>query len=324
MRKATGGVTILYRICAALCRRGLPAWLVPRESGAWKPEVQGLPEVPFAELRLSPGDIWLVPEGWVNALAPGLQAQADCLVYVQNWAYLFSGLPHGVDWRSLPVRFLAVSRPVAWFVEQSLGRPADILRPSIDISAFAQAGPKPEKLTVAYMPRKNKALAEQIRAVFQARGAFEVTWREIAGLDQAGVAKVLAESHIFLATGFPEGCPLPPLEAMAAGAVPVGFAGLGGWDYMRQARQPGFLPECPLEDVPWGPNGFYAADGDVMGAVLGLEQACRLWRRGGARLGDILAAGRMTAAGYGLDAMDKAVVELWHRPSQPQAGHQHP
>lgn len=311
VRKPTGGVTVLYRIGAMLRAAGREAFMVPREPSAWRPDVAAVPEIPFAGLALTPQDLWLVPEGWVNALAPGLTAKARCLVYVQNWAYLFSGLPAGVSWRGLPVGFLAVSRPVAWFIEQSLGTPAPILRPGIDVGVFRAPPAKPAELSIAWMPRKNKALAEQIRAVFEARGRFKAQWREIHGLDQAGVADVLRRSHVFVATGFPEGCPLPPLEAMACGAIPVGFAGLGGWDYMRQIDPSGYAPTCPMDPAGWAGNGYFVPDNDVMGCVLALENALALWQEGGGRLQAVLAAGQATAQAYSLEAQAKAVAALW-------------
>ena len=47
-------------------------------------------------------DIFLVPEGWPNALVLGFRARCRTVVYCQNWAYLFHGLEAGVRWRDLP------------------------------------------------------------------------------------------------------------------------------------------------------------------------------------------------------------------------------
>ncbi len=38
---------------------------------------------------------------------------------------------------------------------------------------------------------------------------------------------------MFLSFGYPEGCPCPPKEAMAAGCAVVGYHGMGGRDYIR-------------------------------------------------------------------------------------------
>jgi len=322
--KPTGGVAVILDMAACLAEAGREVVLAMRGKPSWRPDGSGrgpgsgrsgaaLPEVDMADAKPGPGDLWVVPDGWPNALSPGLTGGARCLVYVQNWAYLFNGLPTGVSWKQLPVSFAAVSRPVAWFIGQALGVDAPLLRPGIDLSVFTKPAAKPASLTVAFMPRQNKALADQIRQVVEARGRFSVTWREISGLSRAGVAEVLGSSHCFLATGFPEGCPLPPLEAMACGTVPAGFAGFGGWDYMRQAGEGGYVPPCPLDPVPWGGNGFFVPDNDVLGAALALEQALSLWRQGGPALAAVLDGCARTAGAYGLDSQGRAVLDFWDR-----------
>jgi hypothetical protein len=169
------------------------------------------------------------------------------------------------------------------------------------------------------MPRKNKALGEQIRAMFESRQSlrqnnFKIQWLEIAGLDSQGVARVLQESHIFLATGFPEGCPLPPLEAMSCGCLPVGFGGLGGWDYMRQAQPDGFQPWWPLRpepEAPWGGNGLWTADADVPAAALALEQAVDWWRSSDPKLKTTLDNCQTTAAHYTPEHQHNRITQLW-------------
>ena len=316
VRRPAGGVAVILRLAEVLHRSGRETALVARERAGWIPEESAdrAPVILWPDLALTPGDLWLVPEGWVNALAPGLEAKARCLVYCQNWAYLFSALPEGVLWPRLPVEFLAVSDPVAWFMEQALGRRPPVLRPGIDLARFRPPAAKPRgRPRVAFMPRKNKALAQQIRAVFESRnGPDRLDWRAIDGLDAQGVAQALQEAHLFLVTGFPEGCPLPPLEAMACGCLPVGCSGLGGWDYMRPAQQaPRFAPWWPLRETPWGGNGFWCADGDVLDAALCLEQAVGLIERGGPDLDGLLAAGQATAQAYGLEAFETAVLDVW-------------
>ncbi len=330
VHKPVGGVAVLFQIAAHLRQAGQAAFLVPREKGGWAPQAYAgmIPEIPWAELNLTPEDIWLVPEGWVNALAPGLAAKSRCLLYCQNWAYLFSSLPPDLNLASLPLRFLAVSQPVAWFIEQTvpgmqgqtpdIPRP-DILRPGIDLATFCAPAEKPsDRLRVAYMPRKNKALVQQVRAIFQSRNRTltrEVEFAEISGLDAPGVARVLQDSHVFLASGFPEGCPLPPLEALACGCLPVGFSGFGGWDYMRQAREheARFRPWWPLRPVHWAGNGLWSADADVLDAALNLETALEWWKTRPEELARTLAAGQQTAAAYGLDQQRAQILALWKR-----------
>jgi hypothetical protein len=314
--KPTGGVTVLRQLADILHQAGRETFLVARDKGGWRPAglADAAPVIEWQDLRLTGADLWLVPEGWVNALSPGLYAGSQCLSYVQNWAYLFSSMPDGVDWHSLPVEFLAVSDPVARFIKESTCKDAPVLRPGIDRTIFHAPAAKPRgKVNVAYMPRKNKALAEQIRAIFDHRcGGCEVNWLPIEGLDAHGVAEVLRSAHIFLVTGFPEGCPLPPLEAMGCGCLPVGFTGFGGWDYMRSMRAtPRFTPWVPLREVPWSGNGMWCADGDVLDAAMSLGEAVDLFNANDPSLDEALAAGQATADAYSLEEQRLAVLALW-------------
>ena len=319
LQRESGGLAVLRRMGVFLRDAGFPVCFVLREASQSARE-SGVDILFWQELRLRTGDIWLTPEGWPNALLPGLRAGARCFVYVQNWAYLLSCLPQNADLAALPIELLAVSEPVARFVDMSLGKQARVLRPGIDASLFCPL-PEPEDgeiVRVAYMPRKNKALARQIRELAEARlrlrGAHHtLEWLSIEDRSQAEVARMLQTAHIFLCTGFPEGCPLPPLEALACGCVPVGFTGLGGWDYMRQAADfPGAAkPLWPLRQTPWAGNGFYAADADVPGSVLALEAALDIFARGGEERAALRRAGQTTAAAYSPAEQARAVTALW-------------
>ncbi|MCJ2166134.1 MULTISPECIES: glycosyltransferase family 1 protein [unclassified Pseudodesulfovibrio] len=314
--RPTGGITVLRQMADILHQSGRDVFLVAREKGGWRPAgmADSAPVMEWVDLKLTKADIWVVPEGWVNALAPGLYANAQCFSYIQNWAYIFSSLPEEVDWHSLPVEFLAVSDPVSLFIKEATFKDSPILRPGIDRSVYFKPENKPDgKLNVAYMPRKNKALAEQIKAIFEHRcGYGEVNWLPIAGMDAREVAETLRSAHVFLATGFPEGCPLPPLEAMACGCLPVGFTGFGGWDYMRQLQEtPRYTPWIELREVDWSGNGLWCADGDVLDAALCLEDAVRMIRDDESSLAAALDAGQQTADAYSTEEQRFAVQTMW-------------
>jgi hypothetical protein len=317
LRAVSGGLAVLAEVAAALAGLGQAVTLVLRDPSA--PPLRlppGLPVVSLDAAGLTPQDVYVVPEGWPNALAPGLAAGARCFVYCQNWAYFHNGLPDGVTWDRLPVSFLAVSDPVARYIELATGILPPVLRPAISPALFFPPAqkPAPGPVRVGYMPRKNKALAAMIRQTTTARAArtgLALEWTAIEGLSRQGVAEALRACHVFLATGFPEGCPLPPLEAFACGCVVAGFAGFGGFDYMRPIGPGGYVPPLPLRDVAWGGNGFYAADNDVFGATLCLEAAARLWLEGGPALTAALENAAMTAAAYTPQAQQEALAAIW-------------
>ena len=276
LKTMSGGCMVLLQIARQLLAMGRLGGVLYWEAVPESADVAGLPWMRAGEARMAHEDVFLVPEGWPNALVFGFRARCRTVVYCQNWAYLYHGLDPGVCWRDLPVEFVAVSDPVAWHLEQVLGRRPGIIRPIIDTAVFHPGASKPEgPVRIGFMPRKNKALADQIKRIFEERNAgLAVEWVPIHGLDRDGVSGLLRSCHVFLATGFPEGFSLPPLEAMACGCLCAGFTGFGGWDYMRQAEAGSFSPQgYILRDVPWGGNGWWAADGDVLGAALGLERA---------------------------------------------------
>ena len=54
----------------------------------------------------------------------------------------------------------------------------------------------------------------------------------VDGVSESEMIKHYQQSDVFLATGYPEGFGLPPIEAMACGAAVVGFTGGGANEYM--------------------------------------------------------------------------------------------
>ena len=332
LRHVSGGLAALWELAAILARQGRAVALSGPESGQSPPDMADIPRSPWDSKGsfLKPGDIWLVPEGWPNALAPGFRAGARVLVYVQNWAFMLTPLPWGVTWKKLAaaaperaMRFLAVSGPVRRFLTDFLNLGPDsvpdaVLPPAVH-PAFFRKGERPGgRVRIAFMPRKNKALAEQIRLLalelIEGRG-IETEFVSIHNLEREAVADILASCHIFLSTGFPEGFALPPAEAMACGCVPVGFSGLGGFEYMRNPQPhplPGlFEPSFALDDKPWGGNGFFTADGDVPGAARALALAVSLAGAGKGLWGEMTANGRRAALDYTQGAREARVAEIW-------------
>lgn len=321
LARMSGGLANLYQLARDLRGLGHDVALVcPGDKAAGFSDVkeEGFAVLPWEGLRLFASDLWLVPESWPNALGAGLNQGAAAVVYAQSWNFLLTTLPPGVRWKQLPVRFIAVSRPVAWFMEQVLELKVEgFLPPTLHPAFSAVADARPANaVRVAWMPRKNKALAEQIRQVAEADLARQadappVSWTAVHNLAPRDVAEVFASCHIYLGTAFPEGFGLPPLEAMAAGCAPVGFTGFGGWDYMRQAAPSSHGPPFSLETAPGEGNGFYFADGDIMSAGLGLSAAVRMaadntpdWRR-------MIRAGKTTASHYTREARLPLLAQLW-------------
>lgn len=321
LSRMSGGLANLYQVARDLRDLGHDVALACPGDKAWgfaEMGQEGLAVLPWENLQLSASDLWLVPESWPNALSPGIVMGAVPVVYAQSWNFLLTTLPDGVQWRQLPVRFIAVSRPVSWFMESVLQVKVEgIVPPALDPLFAGQEDARPDRLVrVAWMPRKNRALAEQVRLVAEAclarlAQAPAVEWVTVHNLPLQDVAGLFASCHIYLNTAFPEGFGLPPLEAMAAGCVPVGFTGFGGWEYMRQSRYaacraPEYLPELSGEG-----NGLYYADGDIMGAGLGLAEAICMAAAGEKNWQELVRAGRETARLYTRERRKALLASLW-------------
>lgn len=312
---ATGGMAVITDVAshltdageevALVCAAPLPAELEERNRARI---------VPWQGFCPGPEDRYIVPEGWPNALARGLRAGSACAVFVQNHSFLHGQLPPGVRWRDMPVRFIAVSRPVDAYIRKTENREAPVIPPAVDTRIFHPgAGTRARGLRVAWMPRKNAALARQIMKGFEALLREEKKesplWLEIDGKGRNDVARIMQAAHIFLATGFPEGFGLPPLEAMACGCIVAGFAGYGGWEYMRAF--PGDYRDPVAAGWHEGANGFYAPDGDIRGAIKALKQAADLVAARHELLEETRNNAIATAGRYSPELQREAVLRLW-------------
>lgn len=101
---------------------------------------------------------------------------------------------------------------------------------------------------VICLPRKNPEDIKTITTIVK-REVPGVEFFYADGLDERGIAEAYRKSDILLASGYPEGLPLPPLEAMFSGTVVVGFSGRGGRQYMIDEK-----------------TALVSADGDCIGA----------------------------------------------------------
>ncbi len=222
------------------------------------------PILEMSQARATPSDFLVLPEIYgpgMAMIAPGVSK----IIFNQNAYFTFRGWPiEGTDGSS-PYRHPEV---VATFAvsEDNL----DYLRyafPEITTHRIHYGidpcfTPRfPRRKALAYMPRKNAQDVVQVLNLLRGRRSLS-GWELVAidGMPEVDVARILGECALFLSFGHPEGCPLPPLEAMACGCVVVGYHGRGGREYF----DPLFTYPVEAGDVV----GFAKAIEDV----LGLEQ----------------------------------------------------
>lgn len=293
----SGGVHTLYRHVGILRRAGFDAFVLHTQMFFRANWFMGKDiEIHYIADKQGPeaGDHLVIPEGMPSAMKEYAGTAVKRTVFTQNWAYTFDALGLGENWRQWGIRHvMTVSRYLRDLVKETMQLDAEIIHPGIPLP---ELGDVPRKRQIAYMPRKNPHDAARIQKIFAALDTANVGVPFVAvdGLRHEAVYQRLQESAIFLVTGYPEGCPLPPLEAMACGCVVLGFDGMGMREYVEQ-----------------GVNGYAVADGDAVTAAKLLHQCLRAWDQGKAR--DLIDKARATAARFSLAHEEQVVADYWHR-----------
>jgi Glycosyl transferases group 1 len=291
----SGGVRRLYRHVEILNKNGFSAFIVHHSSG-FKPswfEVN-VPTLYWSDgITIDSEDVLVIPEGHTDIMMRTRNDNYRRIVIALNWANIYAHLPVGTDWRQLGIKHvISGSLYEQEFIRRSMGLSSVVIPSGVDLSLF---NPRKQKIRqIAYMPRKNEKWFHIIAAIFRSQNddLSSVPFVAIDKVSHREVARILCESAVFLATGFPEGLARPPIEAMAAGCIVVGFAGRGSLEYMQH-----------------GCNCLLADDMDALTAAEHLGAAVRLFGTPEAK--EFEAAALQTAARYSLEREESNVVQYW-------------
>lgn len=238
IKEPRGGTDVLYDHVGVLRRNGFDAFVVHTTPNFRYPF--GQTDVPVVDassgLGVSRDDVLVVPEDHRAAIKSCGNTGCRKVLFCQNHYYVFQGLAPGETWKDFGISgYLCVSTPIQRAMKAWFGVDADIVRPGIDPVFFGDSSRPPEfPITIACMPRKGWDTLRLVRGLLAASGfdkSAAMSWLEIDGMTREQVATHLRQSHIFLSTGTYEGLGLPPIEAMAARCLVVGFTGGGGLDY---------------------------------------------------------------------------------------------
>jgi len=253
IKEPRGGTAVLYEHVAVLRRNGFDAFIVHSTPNFRYPF--GPTEVPVLDagsgLGLDRNDVLVVPEDHRAAIRACGSMGCRKVLFCQNHYYVFQGLIPGETWKDFGFSgYLCVSTPIQQAMRTWFGVDADIVRPGVDPMFFGDASPRAEyPVTIACMPRKGWDILRLVRGLLAASGfdrSTAMSWLEIDVMSREQVAAHLQKSHIFLSTGTYEGLGLPPIEAMGARCLVVGFAGGGGLDY-ASSENGVWVPD----DDPW-------------------------------------------------------------------------
>jgi hypothetical protein len=295
-----GGIAVLYSHVAALREHGFEAFIVHTTPGFRYPLARrDIPVIDASDLGVSRSDVLVVPEDHPAAIRKCRGLSCRKVLFCQNHFYVFDGLEQGETWRDCGFSaYLCVSRPIQQALRKWFGVDAKVVSPAVNDAFFNEAlEPLAAPITAACMPRKGLPHLRLVQGLLAARPikGSDIAWVEIDGLPPEQVAARLRAAHIYISTSEAEGLGLPPLEAMAAGCLVVGFAGGGGLDYAR--------PD----------NGVWVPDEDPWGLAEALRQT--LLDLGdpkrAALLEEMRRAGRTAAMRYTHACFERDLIGFW-------------
>jgi glycosyltransferase involved in cell wall biosynthesis len=248
-------------------------------------------------LALDPADWVVIPEDHPDALEGFRNVSCRKAIFCQGHYHVFDHIPPGSAWTDYGVTEVLVSSlPIRDFVRDVFGLASTYVPLSLDPGLFRPLR-EPRQFQVAFMPRKGGHHLRLLQGILNHRAPDlrESAWIAIDGRPAAEVASILQQSVFFLSTGVREGFGLPPLEAMACGAMVVGFRAGGGMEYATEA------------------NGFWIADEDPLALAGKLIELLRAYRdqRANPRWESVQSLGYATAARYTRAAEAGPLIEFW-------------
>jgi len=286
----SGGIKTAYRHAELLTEMGFDACVYqPDGPPSWF-------ETSAKALRLltqpAPGDVFVFPEainGPLVELARTRTAATKVLFCQAQYYALFNAVPPE-EYHTLGFARVACQSAIAkGFLERVLHFENVAVIPCfIDTALFH---PREKTMQIAAIPKKLPREAAAINAALRLKypELASIPWAVIENKPEREIADIFGRSTVVLSLPFLESFGLVPLEAMASGAIVVGFHGHGALEYATPEN--GF----------WFPSDHIEETADALAHVIRQLQA-----RDPALL-KILEAGYATAARYSKDAACEAL-----------------
>lgn len=234
IHKPVGGVKVILQHCLILKELGYDVKLI--KLGDYEGnffnfdvDIYKYSDVAFS---MSPESIVVIPE-----CCPGYQDYFNKykkVLFAQN-TRIYGGVTHSyfdIDKSFVDngfVKIMTCSDFVANALSKEPLESVSIINNFIDQKKFIYKSEYRVENRVLALPRKNAKDIEKIISLANGLG-YDFVFAD--ALTESELIDEYHKADIFLASGYPEGFGLPPLEAMACGAVVVGFTGGGANEFM--------------------------------------------------------------------------------------------
>jgi hypothetical protein len=294
--RPVGGVRTIFRHVEELRGMGFDAYVVSNDTN--EPPTWFETTAPILSMKPTLGimadDVFVYPEVGASFLEATAKLTRRRVVFVQNQDGLFEGIKDYPNWEAAGVEHaLYCSRYVAGIAERMFRfKSSQVVRCVVDRAKFK---PGPKRSRVVTMPRKRQRDLPVIRQAFEHMWPqyTRLPWFTLHGVGEDVVASHMSEAAVFLSLSWREGLGLPPLEAMASGALVAGFTGLGGREYASQD------------------NGLWVAEDDLFAAADAVGQALRLTLEEPDKAAAMRQAGFATADHYSAEGMRQDLRSFW-------------
>jgi glycosyltransferase involved in cell wall biosynthesis len=293
--KPIGGVKVIYQHCLALKKAGLKAEII--KLGKYEGNFFGynitLVDVSEIGFELNKNDVIVGTEFRPYTALNFKNAQK--VLFAQHWGGIERAMCQEDKLRGFHAlgynHIIAVSNLiVSKLIEGDKTITTTIIN-GIDLKVFKPNTKLRIKNRILALSRKNPKDLESIKELLHKSNS-DVDLIVVDGLTEAELVIEYQKSDIFLATGYPEGFGLPPLEAMACGCVVVGFSGGGGLEYMEN-----------------GLNSLVADDGDVSAAseyILSCLDSQSLKDK-------LRTNGLKSSLNFSVDVMNSKIIETYNK-----------
>jgi hypothetical protein len=268
----TGGIKTVYRHAELLTELGFDAAVFqPDGPPSWFETRARL----LSRFTPSAGDVLVFPEVLNGILTEMAQTRTPArkVLFCQAHYYALFNAIGPERYRGPGFERVACQSDIAkGFLERVL-RLSDVavLPCFIDADLFF---PRAKSMQIAAIPKKLPREAAAIQKIFSLKypQLAATGWEIIDNRSERETAEIFGRSTIVLSLPFLESFGLVPLEAMASGAIVVGFTGYGGLEYATPKNGFWFAPDH-LEETADALAGVIAAVETKDAAILQMREA---------------------------------------------------